>query len=354
MCIQNYEILSGDNLVALWNNNELTIYNEKLLPLFLRNFHNADAWLKKRAIDSHRAHSRLLKKALRMSEKDDLATVIKANGATITDNYWIREPGSSLKYADVKFDEIYFNKAVSKSAANLALCGRSSSFNYVALHSGLPTAELTNTGSFEKCWKNINGVWWMYKSATIGEAFSEIFISNLCNELGIKCADYSREKSYVKTPDFTEGKYNFEPAFTFMDEEEDYDKTIKKLEEICPKAIPDYIKMIFLDALIFNPDRHTANFGLLRDKKNGKLIGFAPCFDHNMALISRGYPSGKCKKDLLITLFRDIIEKYPQYKKYIPVVTEQTIDDALVKTGMNVKKEVIRQYILQKYNLIIS
>lgn len=352
MCIKNYEILSGDTLVALWNDNKLTVYNEKLLPLFLKNISDGDLWLEKRAIDSHRANSRLLKKALRMKERDDLATVIQANGATITDNYWIREPGSSLKYADISFDENYFRKLTSKSAAKLALDGSSSSFNYIARCSSSPTAELTNTGSFEKCWRNVDGKWWLYKSASKNEMFSEVFISRLCNEIGINCAVYKKDKDCVKSLDFTDGKVNFEPAFTFMGDEEDYGKVIEKLKEICPGSIPDYIRLIFLDALVFNPDRHTANFGLLRDKKSGSLLGLAPCFDHNMALISRGYPTGNSKNDLLIKLFCEVIKENPEYKKYIPSVTENDIENALAATGMNVKSNVIKQYIINRYNLI--
>ncbi len=77
-----------------------------------------------------------------------------------------------------------------------------------------------------------------------------------------------------------------------MGDNEDYADTVKKLKDICPAAVKDYIRMIFLDAISANPDRHTANFGLLRKQRSGKLIGLAPLFDHNMALIARGYPNG--------------------------------------------------------------
>lgn len=59
-------------------------------------------WLKTRAIYSHRANSRLLKKALRMVEKDDISTVVYVNAAKITDNYWIRPIGSDLAYSDIR------------------------------------------------------------------------------------------------------------------------------------------------------------------------------------------------------------------------------------------------------------
>ena len=50
------------------------------------------------------------------------------------------------------------------------------------------------------------------------------------------------------------------------------------------------VKMLFLDTICANPDRHTFNFGILRETVSGKIIGLAPNFDSNMALISRGYP----------------------------------------------------------------
>lgn len=62
MAKRDYYIMSDDTTVAKWENNELTVINTSLLPLYLKRVHNADMWLETRAIDSHRANSRLLKK----------------------------------------------------------------------------------------------------------------------------------------------------------------------------------------------------------------------------------------------------------------------------------------------------
>lgn len=102
--MKDYYVMSGDTIVAKWENGELTVLAEALLPLYLKRIHNADMWLQTRAIDSHRTNSRLLKKALRLKEKKDLSTVIHVKGATITDNYWIKEFNSSLCYDDIKFN----------------------------------------------------------------------------------------------------------------------------------------------------------------------------------------------------------------------------------------------------------
>lgn len=352
MCIKDYEILSENTLVAIWQDGNLEIINESLLPLYLKRVSDADMWLETRAIDSHRANSRLLKKALRMEERDDISTVIRANGATITDNYWVREIGSNLKYDDVKFDSEYFSSLITKASANIALKGSYTSFNYVSTRSLSNSAELTNTGSFEKCWKMNNGSWWMFKSATANEIFSEVFISILGKKLGINVAKYEKGEKCVKSLNFTDENTNFEPGFSFMGENEDYTDTINKLNELCPEAIADYVRMIFLDALIANPDRHTANFGLLRDVDTGKITGSAPCFDHNMALISRGYPSKSVNNDLLIRLFVELIGKFPEYREYIPEVTQDIIIEAIDETNMKVRRKAVIDFVWQRYLLI--
>lgn len=341
----DYEIMSGDTVVAVWQNSELIIKNEDLLPLYLKKIHNADMWLETRAIDSHRANSRLLKKALRLAEKDDVSTVAHVNAATITDNYWIRPIGSDLTYNDVKFSDDYFS--------NLALKGNYDSFNKAANSKKSRTPELTNVGSFEKCWKLRDNKWWMYKKATHNEMFSEIFVYELGKELGFNMAIYERGSGFIKSLDFTKGaSVNFEPASTFMGDNEDYLDVIKALKGICPAAIPDYIRMIFMDTITANPDRHTNNFGLLRDTKTGKIIGFAPNYDNNMALIARGYPSNPKASDIMISLFKEVIDEYPEYEKYIPVLTEETIRKILEKINMKVRTQVIIDLVMNRYNLV--
>ena len=345
MSIRNYEIFSGEILVAVWNDNVLTVVNADLIPMYLNYNQDADRWLASRAIDHRRPNSRLLKKALRLVEKDDISTVIHVNGATITDNYWIREVGSDLTYSDVKFSDDYFS--------NLALKGNYDSFNKAANSKRSKTPELTNVGSFEKCWKLRDGKWWMYKKASHDEMFSELFVYELGCALGMNMAVYQRGDACIKSLDFTEAaSVNFEPASTFMGDNEDYIDVVKALEKICPNAIPDYIRMIFMDTICANPDRHTNNFGLLRDTQTGELIGFAPNYDNNMALISRGYPSKPGSKDMLISLFNELIKEYPNYRAYIPSVTEEMVRNVIEKLNMKVKSKVVIDLVMGRYSLI--
>lgn len=131
--------------IAKIDNGYVVPVNKALMPLYLQNNDDFEGWLESRAIDSHRANSRLLKKVLRLTTARDTDVVHKVHAATITDNYWFKEYGSTLCYEDVKFKTNIFDK--------LALYGDPDSFN---LEHGY-TPELTNIGSYEKCWKISDG-----------------------------------------------------------------------------------------------------------------------------------------------------------------------------------------------------
>lgn len=253
---------------------------------------------------------------------------------------------SDLTYEDVRFDNDYF--------ANLALTGNYDSFNRVANSKTSKTPELTNIGSFEKCWKLRKGQWWMHKKANHDEMFSELFIYKLGVELGFRMAEYERGNGVIKTKDFTDNALvNFEPAFNILGDDEDYIKSVEMLKMICPDAIGDYIKMLFLDTICANPDRHTFNFGVLRDADTGEILGLAPNFDNNMALISRGYPKNITRKnDLLIKLFNELMQHDEKLKKYIPALSEDLVKHVIKSVGMRVKSKEIAEFIMNGYNLI--
>lgn len=343
----DYEIMSGNLVTAVWKDRQLDIKNKQHLPLFLMNFSDLDSWLQTRAIDGHRANSRLLKKALRLTQRDDINTVLSVHAATITDNYWIRPVGSMLCWEDVKFNHDYFSE--------LALRGNYDSFNRAALSEDTKTPELTNIGSFEKCWKLEGKKWWLYKQATPEELFSEVYIYELGKGLGMRMAEYRAAKDVVKSLDFTNGgEIILEHANSFMGDEDDYEAVIGKLKEICPQAVTDYIRMIFLDTITANPDRHTANFGLLRSADSGELIGLAPLFDHNMALISRGYPKPDSigKPDFLIKLFQDVLRKNPDYHAVLPVLSRNILKETADAAPPNPQKKFIAEYIWSRYQQI--
>ncbi len=340
-------LMSADQEIAKVTHNKVEPLLQPLMPLYFDEEHdNILGWLEYRAIDRRRTNARLLKKALRLTTAEDVEVVLKVHGATITDDYWFQEEGSNLTYDEVKFKSNMFDK--------LALYGDPDSFN----HPASATPELTNIGSFEKCWRLTNGKWWLYKQGSDAERFSELFICYLGQTLGFSMAHYELEDTFIKSLDYTAQKVNYESMHSLVGEDEDYQKNFRVLNELCPTAARDYIKMIYLDAVCFNMDRHTRNYGVLRDMDTGEVLGLAPNFDNNIALISRGYPKNiKREQDRLIGLFAAFISESPAARQIYEeidtsVITTETLQSCIKKTGFTVDEQAVCTFILNGARLV--
>lgn len=298
-------LFSGDTPIAKIINGSLEPLRPELIPLFLQRTGDVKAWLASRAVDAHRTNSRLLKKALRLAQKDDVSTVLSVNAATITDDYWIKPiEDRSTTYADVRYSVNRFD--------NLALTGNVDSFNQPPSR----TPELTNIGSFEKCWRLMGGKWWMIKAGKPEELFSELLICRIAKFLKFPVAEYKPEGSYIKSLDFTHSTgldsehVNFESAAGIIGEESDYGRIYEMLKPFGSAVTKAYLQMCYLDALVINMDSHENNFGVLRNSGSGEVISLAPFFDHNIALVSRGYSQTKSfDRDLLIDDFTRLVHE---------------------------------------------
>ena len=341
----NGTIMSADRVVGTVKDGLLVGFDKQRLPLYLLHTKDVQGWLCGRAIDSHRTNSRLLKKALRIGTTDDLEAVLQVHGATITDDYWYKADGENITYSDVKFTENQF--------AELALRGDPDSFNKAPSR----TPELTNTGSFEKCWRLIEGRWNMVKRGDSAERFAEIFISKLGTALGFPMAEYSENGDTVVSPDFTNGKVNFESADGLVGDDEDYEKNFQVFYSLSSQLAKEYLQIIYLDTLCFNMDRHTKNYGVLRDKESGEIISLAPNFDNNIALFSRGVPKDISRQnDKLLELFVEFLESNDealQMAEQLPVPTEQMIDDCIMLAGGSDDAAAVKEFVMSG-NVIIQ
>lgn len=335
----NGTLMSGNRAVAELRSGRVLPLDKARMPLYLQSHDDLLGWLEGRAIDRHRVNSRILKKVLRLTDSSDLAAVLRAHGATITDDYWVRmDSEPDLSWEKVRFSEDSF--------AEIALTGSFSSysrqFTPEELKAGTP--ELTNTGSFEKCWRIEEGAWWLYKSENDLERFSELFIAALGKALGFSMAEYAEAGAYLKTRDFTLGRYNFEPAEAIVGEDEDYILNYDRLSALKPTLGREYLDILFMDALCFNMDRHTKNYGILRDRATGEVLRMAPNYDNNIALVSRGYGEDPGRTSpLLIQAFLDLLrEKGISYP--MPVLDREALS-SLVQNTLP-QAEIRRDYVL--------
>jgi hypothetical protein len=172
----------------------------------------------------------------------------------------------------------------------------------------------------------------MVKAGRPEELFSELFIYKLGKLMGFPMAEYQPDGDFIRSRDFTDGAtVNFEPAAAVIGEESDYIKIYEALRPYGKDVCALYVQQCYLDALVFNMDRHEHNFGLLRTSDTGKVLGMAPFFAHNIALISRGYPKNfKAENDRLIADFA-LLLKHTGLPLSVRKLTRQEIGQCITK-----------------------
>lgn len=158
---------------------------------------------------------------------------MKYNAAAITDSYWFKPENTYLKYDDVRFKENLFD--------TLALRGDPDGFSIPPQR----TPELTNIGSFEKCWRLIDGKWWMVKYGNANEYFSELFISRLGETIGMDMVHYEFDGSYIRSMNFVDtDTFNYESMYGLMGDDDDYNRCFITLNTISHDLSKQYLKLI--------------------------------------------------------------------------------------------------------------
>lgn len=348
MQIPRGKLMLKDEVIGEWNGQRWIPLEKEKLPVYLQRTGDLEGWLESRAIDGHRTNSRLLKKLLRIQDRSDLSTVLRARGASITDSFWFLPDGEQMNWEQVRFKHNDYDV--------LALTGHPDSFKLKSFTS----PELTNTGSFEKCWKLENGSWYMLKSGNDLEFFSELFVYELGKYLGFSMAKYEMDPSgYIRTQNFTTDEVFLDPMSGFT-EDDDYSLCFSIICSLSPDLACQYLELLYLDSLVCNMDRHTGNFGFLRSAKTGEILKMAPNYDNNIALISRGYPTSSSRnKDQLIQFLIDFLNETPEAKSMfrqirsgLPELNREVLRSILNRIPIQADKDFVLTYILNGYEIL--
>lgn len=352
-------IMNKDIEVARVDSNSITeILDSRMCPIFVLRTNDFESWVMSRTIDSHRTNSRVLRKMLRLKDPDSLEIAMRAKCRTITDSFWFKEDDSNVEFKDLKFKEDLLK--------DVALHGKTTSLE---LKNNTLTPELTNIGSYEKAWVlKSNDYWYLRKKATDLELLSEIFVYRLCKFFKYSYVAYKRvgRASVIECKNFVKDEEWFEPAHSYIGMDEDYFKNYEMLQrfELSSRRrtlCRDYLRILFVDALVQNPDRHTFNFGVL--VKNGKVTRLAPNFDNNLALVARGINSIDTlpsKNNPLISDFIDLLRDNSVQRLDIPDLKYEDVlfllGDTCTKNKIDSIKysilEKIANYVMNNYNII--
>lgn len=260
----------------------------ELLPEILKSGKEAalQHWLGTRGIDTTRTNARMLLNELKL-KSDRVTAVVFNRGLNMTDCYWIKD---TKKDGELSFEEIsLYRKENIKSISALSISGRAVQVPSAVNH------EITNIGSFNKAWIKEGNEWWLYKTGSIYNNYAELFTFYLGKLLRLNMAIYkyvihpevNPSEPLIASLNFTNESCMLEHydsfRYRFEDVElEDDEVIIENMQQVGLGEA--YKKMLMLDALAANTDRHEFNFGVLKSTDTGEVLGFAPYFDHNLSL----------------------------------------------------------------------
>lgn len=341
-------VMDKDIVVAEFEKGELKNINEKLCPLIIKRTKKIEPFLDTRVIDRDRINSRILKKILNIKEKEDKYVSLCAYAVSISDDYWFKPKHSKLKFKDVSL--------MGDMMFDASLKGLTTFYP----NRNVITPELTTVGSYEKGWRIINNEWWLYKSGTKEEIFSELFYASLFELLNLPTAHYEYEEGYIKSKNFAT-KYNFEPMAALAGDNEDYSYIYSLLKDIKLDIAKDYLRLCFFDVVLNNIDRHNQNLGVLRDKNSGKIVSLAPNFDDNLSLISRDKSLILSTDEGFLKQFIKLIKNNEEIKNCLKEIDIPELDEKILKECLKnipissgVDDEQLIQYILLRYKAILA
>lgn len=267
------------------------IHDDNHMPVFTQGRKNEDLlrhirrWWSKRAIPkSRRGIDRALIE-LGMSTPEQM--MLTSQGLSLSDSYWVRPLGSELGWADVN----YHRNGFSTEFGNLILFGDEGSGDL------LESPDPALNGNLGKMWLSDGDLRLLMKGGTLPfcqQPFNEVISSEIMRRLGIEHVDYSLEarhqEPFCVCPGFCDERTEFIPAWEFvyapgMDMTSIHPHVCRSLSDAGCNNVSDFLdRMIVVDYLVGNEDRHYGNFGLLRNADTLEVVGFAPMFDTGSSL----------------------------------------------------------------------
>lgn len=251
-------------------------------------FQTLENWLKRRNGGSHNGYLYSLMKKCHCDEEKEFLSLTHA--VSLNDTFWVKNKTESLCWNDVSPYQNYFSEPISK----LAFEG-TGDFEEAVINSDSKACfpELTTEGSFRKCWKKENGKIFLYKQGESGarnvglEPYSEILGAELAQKICPEAVFYTQAELYGKTASkcqlFTSEQYGYVPMFHFRPNGASVNDLIHFYQNI--ESENAFRRMLVLDALTFQVDRHMGNFGVLVDNSSLKILKMAPVFDLNLSCL---------------------------------------------------------------------
>lgn len=265
---------------------------ERLLPLNMANCPNdieLRRFLDSRRIPKNRAYVERILAPFGLRASDTKGIIDVTKGMSLNDSYCVVHAGEAPCFDKYNLFENSFDTVLSI----IAYTGRVPSSE---VGSGIPS-ELSPSGTFPKTWRVVDGRRVLYKAAHdegLGlEPVSEYLASQVAAAMGLPHVTYDlaiwQSRLCSTCALMNDTATSFVPFAYAIDRDAkdgmNLERALAYFGKFGEDAAQQFRSMLVLDAVIMNPDRHMGNYGVLRDNETGHVLGFAPIFDNNLALL---------------------------------------------------------------------
>lgn len=239
-------------------------------------------WLESRQIAKHRDSIENLLKEINCYNLDGFLRT--THGLSLNDTFWVKEADSPLRWREVSLYSNPFDEVISRIAFEGGLYGKQ--FNATSPEFGVD-------GNYKKCWIREKEDIFLLKGGSSGFLNSglEPFCEGLASQVShLICSDaihYDvvkfRGHDVSKCKLFTDETHGYIPARSIFDDRASDNDIFEYFKSIGSEDA--FRRMVVLDALILNQDRHRGNYGLLFHNDSLQIETAAPVFDHNLSLL---------------------------------------------------------------------
>lgn len=267
-------------------------------------------WWTDRAIPSSRTRIKEAMETLNISNTTVLLT--KCYGLNLSDQYWICPKEENSLEENITWDEInFFDNPFSEDIGEvlLGINSKSSDFDF-------NSPDNTTDGNLIKRWKVINGKRCLIKGGANPfkqQTFNEVIATKIMERLEISHIPYTimweGDEPYSVCEDLVTADIELIPAWRIWQTKKKpnsvsvYQHFLNCCEDLGIKDVVPFLdRMIVIDYIIANEDRHFNNFGALRNAETLEWIGMAPIYDS-------GTSFGYDKNSTQIYMERDVVCK---------------------------------------------
>jgi hypothetical protein len=244
-------------------------------------------WWMSRAIPASRSGLREALEIMKVSPPALLLT--KCFGLSLSDQYWVKPKAKDIEWKDVNFFENSFSEDVGN-----ALFGRA----HEGANLDLMSPDNTTDGWLKKKWIIADGKRMLVKGGSapaFQEPLNEAIASILMDRLNIPHIPYTVEweggQPLSVCEDFITPETELVSAWYVRGTRKkpghisEYQHYIDACEALrIPDVKSQVDRMIVIDFLMVNTDRHLNNFGAIRNAETLEWLGAAPIFDTGTAL----------------------------------------------------------------------